>query len=395
MTDLAAPGELAVQPHFSFFQALRHGAIAWSVKGLVNSMLTFRQLSQWWNKGPNVPDMVKTYPCRPSLPIRIFFPKGYERNSNTKLPTLFMVHGGGFLVGDPSDDDLVNRRFADTHGFLVIELNYRKGPGSPFPVGLRDLEAILIALYSDLNAREDIPATERLPIDQGRVAISGFSAGACIALGACQLPSIQEKVRFSAVIPVYPVVDQSIKPGERALRRHYKTTFPGLRGNPTDLLARLSPYFVWSYLPYGQDLRDPLLSPAYAAREELPRGVFVVGAELDQLCHEGWRLACRLGGKRVPPDSAEEKPGQEMPAAEAGKLIMGNGDERFYWENDEEVQGVKKSVRWLLIPDAVHGFNLIPPSMHADPGAVEDAKSKAIAYEKVVAEWLVNVIWKK
>ncbi|KAH7012703.1 Alpha/Beta hydrolase protein [Microdochium trichocladiopsis] len=388
MADLSAPGELAVQPHFPFLQALQHGAIAWSVKGVINTLLTFRQLGHWWNKSPNAPDLVKTYACRSSLPIRIFFPKGYERNSKALLPTLFVIHGGGFLIGDPSDDDLVNRRVADTHNFLVVELNYRKAPGSPFPVGLHDLEAILLALYKDL----DSPGSDAwLPVDKSRVAFSGFSAGGCLALGLCQLPAIQTIVAPSAVIPVYPVVDQSIKPGERALRRHYKTSFPGLRGDSKDLLSRMSPYFVWSYLPYGQDLRDPLLSPFYAKRESLPKGVFVVGAELDQLCHEGWRFACRLGGKRVPPDSAEEKPGREEPGTETGKLVTEGGDERFYWEHDEG----GKSERWLLIPDAVHGFNLIPPSMHADPVAVKDSNDKAIAYEKMMAEWLNNVIWKK
>ncbi|KXJ97302.1 Alpha/Beta hydrolase protein [Microdochium bolleyi] len=379
--DLSAAAVRAVHPHSPFLTALQYGAISWSLKGFVNSTLLLRKVSAWWNNDPNTADLVKTYQCRPSLPIRIFFPKGYERNSKTPLPTVFVIHGGGFLVGDPMDDDLVNRRFADTHNVLVVELNYRKGPGSPFPVGLYDLEALLLAAHAD---------TEYLPIDKSRIAFSGFSAGGCLALGLCQLPKVRETVKPSAVIPVYPVVDQSIYPGERAHRRRYKTSLQGLRGNPTDLLSRMSPYFVWSYMPYGQDLRDPLLSPYFAPRELLPKHVWIVAAELDQLSHEAWRMACKLGGRREPPNSAEEKPGQEQPAAEGGKLIT-KDDERFYFKHEEQGGG---SVQWLLVPDVVHGFNLLPPSMHGDKVSVEDARAKSVAYENEVGKWLHNVVWK-
>ncbi|KAJ1337827.1 acetyl esterase [Microdochium nivale] len=382
--DLSAAVVRSVHPTSPFLTALQYGAVSWSIKGFVNSTLLLRRLSSWWQGDPNAPDLVKTYECRPSLPIRIFYPKGYERNSKTPLPTVFMIHGGGFLIGDPMDDDLVNRRFADTHNVLVVELNYRKAPGSPFPTGLYDLEAILLAAHAD---------TQTLPIDKSRIAISGFSAGGCLALGLCQLPRVREVVSPSAVIPVYPTVDQTVYPGERAKRRHYKTTLRGMRGSPTDMLARMSPYFVWSYLPYGQDLRDPLLSPIFAPREVLPKHIFVVAAELDQLSHEAWRMARALGGRHVPQSwSADEKPGQEHPAAEGGKLIMG-GNERFYFEHDDD-EGGGRSMRWLLVPDVVHGFNLVPPSMHADKVSVDDALVKALAYENEVAKWLHNVVWK-
>jgi poly(3-hydroxybutyrate) depolymerase len=61
----------------------------------------------------------------------------------------------------------LNERFASMHNVLVIELNYRKAPAHPFPTALYDLEALMLAVFDD----------ESLPIDKGRIAVGGFSAG--------------------------------------------------------------------------------------------------------------------------------------------------------------------------------------------------------------------------
>lgn len=332
-----------------------------------------------WVYPPEIPpNIIKTYTCRPSLPIRIFFPKSYDpKASKALLPTLFSIHGGGFCLGRPNDDDAWNARFASMHNTLVIALNYRKAPAYPFPTAMYDTEALILAAFED----------ESLPIDKTRIAICGFSAGGCLTLSVCQLPSIQEKVKPSAALPVYAVVDQSMPGDTKVTTRHYKPSLGTcVRADPTDYLAKLAPAFSWSYLSPGVNLKDPRVSPYFAPRDTLPPNIFLVGVELDQLAHETWCMANKLAGRPEP--ALTDKVGQEKPSVEKGQLILDY--ERYAFEHVDE-DG--KRVRWLLVPDQIHGFDRIPKQWH-DEESLEDAKLKEVAYQKVLGEWLRDVVWK-
>lgn len=307
----------------------------------------------------------------------VFFPENYDQTSPEQLPLVFSIHGGGFCIGSPEDDDKWNRYFADEHKFLVVEMNYRKAPWYPFPTAVHDLEALMLAVIAD----------ESLPFDKNRVAITGFSAGGNLALSVAQLPSIREKVKPSALLPIYPAVDLSIPPGERVKRRHYKPDLgPGARGASVDMLARFSPIFNWSYINPGQDLHDPLLSPFFVGKDVFPSNIYIVAAELDQLAHESWRLACKLGGRAVPDPT--DLVGQPKPAAQNGALILDN--ERFAWQKDTP----DGSIRWLLVPDQIHGFDHVPQGWFGHLPSWEDAQVKTELYQNLLGEWLRQVVWK-
>jgi acetyl esterase/lipase len=278
----------------------------------------------------------------------IFFPKNYDQTSPQSLPVLFIIHGGGFCIGNPRDDDVLNERFASMHNVLVVELNYRKAPAYPFPTATYDVEALMCAVFDD----------ESLPIDRSRVAVGGFSAGGNLAMSVCQLPSIRDKIKPAAAVAVYPVLDQTIHTSEKLKMRYYKPELEsGIRANTSDYLASWSPTFRWSYIPVGHDLRDPLLSPFFASRSDLPPHVFLVGAELDHLAHEAWRMASKLAGRAVP--AVTEVVGQRGPAQDNEALIL--DDDRFAFERVDA--GGRQSVRWLLVPDEVHGFGKMKSSL--------------------------------
>ena len=291
---------------------------------------------------------------------------------------VFTIHGGGFTLGSPHDNDEWNKGFAKAHNVLVVALNYSKAPWNHFPIPLYDLEALVLAACDD----------ESLPIDRDRVAIGGFSAGGNLAFGVSSLPSIREKVRPRAALALYAVTDFTVPREVKLASRYYK---PGLgagkRAATTDYLTPMMPFFDWAYIPAGHDLGDPLLSPFFADRALLPPHLFILGVELDQLAHEDWRLACKLAGRDIP---TTPKVGQEEPA-EKGGLIL--NDERFSFEQIEK--GGENSVRWLLVPDQIHGFDTIPPRMHEAAEARHDAHLKTEAYKKLLGEWLFNVAWKK
>ncbi len=323
--------------------------------------------------------------------------------SPSLLPTLLTIHGGAFTVGSPADDDLWNRTFADSYTVLVIALNYSKAPWATFPTPLLDAEALYHAVLND----------DSLPIDRMRVALSGIDAGANLALSLSQLPSVktgldpnpplnpahQHQPRSNppptAVIAITGILDFTTPPAHKLATRPYKRSLRGPRGwGPAlDWTARVLPSSAWSYIPYGHDAADPLLSPAYAARGDLPPHVFVVGAELDCLAMESWHAACRWAG-RVSPGPGE-RVGREEVAVWRGCLDDGRGGdgERFGWC----VGGQGGSTRWLLVPDVVHSFDLAGwrnKYLWGDEVARMDAEMKTIAYQREVAEWLWGVVWR-
>ncbi|KAI1843807.1 hypothetical protein JX266_010066 [Neoarthrinium moseri] len=371
-----AQDESALHPQYPIFSRLYNGFTISAVQGVSAPVRWIRGWNEWFWPSGSAPNIVKTYECRPYLPIRIFFPKDYDQTSPETLPLVFSIHGGGFCVGDPEDDDRWNRRFSDEHRFLVVELNYRKAPWYPFPTATYDLEALILAVVAD----------ESLPFDKNRVAVTGFSAGGNLALSVCQLPAIREKVKPTAALPIYPSVDQSILLGERAKRRHYKPDLKGILGQSKDMLAPYTPIFKWSYINPGQDLRDPLLSPYFAPRDSLPPHIYIVAAELDQLGHEAWRMACKLSGRPEP--KAEDKVGQAQPAVQKGALILDN--ERYAFQH-KSPSG--QHVGWLLVPDQVHGFDHLPERWFGDAGSFQDSQIKTAQYQKLLSEWLHGVVW--
>ncbi|KAL2120158.1 hypothetical protein VTJ04DRAFT_4184 [Mycothermus thermophilus] len=320
------------------------------------------------------PDVIKSYPVRKHLSVRIFLPTP-NPPEGTKLPTLLTIHGGGFMLGSPHDNDGWNRAFSARHNFLVIALDYSKAPSVVFPTPLHDVEALIACVLSDSS----------LPIDHSRIAVAGFSAGGNLSLSVSQLPSVRPHIR--AVVPFYPVVDLSVPTAVKTRTRPYKPALGGFRGRSTDFLTHMIPLFNWAYLTPGQRTDDPLLSPFYASREDLPKNVFIVACELDILAAEAWRMACKLAGKKVP--KVEEAVGRPEPfeGEEKGELIT-EGDERYAWDVILE-DGSRYS--WLLVPDTAHGFDQDNiGDIARDPVFVADGQAKRAQVIDLVGRWLLD-----
>jgi acetyl esterase/lipase len=224
--------------------------------------------------GPETrPTLIKKYPCRPRLECRVFFPSNYE--SGKSLPVYFNIHGGGFACCDASMDDRFSSSWAERTGMIVVALNYRKAPRHPFPVATGDIQALVSAVLAD----------ESLPTDLDRVSIGGFSAGGQLALSASQLPGLKGVVK--AAIAYYPVVDFSHPTDEKLEARPYTD-------GPKDALAGPSTWLDWGFVSPGENRRDPLLSPTFAKKEDLPPWVYMVGAQWDLLRLEAQQMIHRL-----------------------------------------------------------------------------------------------------
>jgi acetyl esterase/lipase len=280
------------------------------------------------------PTYTKNYPCRPHLQNRVFIPKSYK--DGELLPLYLDIHGGGFAVCDPQFDDEFCTIFSNRFHLVLVSVNYTKAPAGAFPVPTRDVAAIARAAIEDPG----------LPIDRSRVAMGGFSAGGNLSLSAAQLPELRGRVR--AVVPWYPVTDWVTRTQRKLETRPYR--------NPGDVdgLRWTGRLFNYGYCPAGTDLRDPLLSPSFAAREDLPEWVFTVAAEYDMLANEAKEMMFRLAGI--------EKPG---------------GEEEYAFE--------RKGYRWRLVRDVEHGFT------HNQMETGEKEEKRVAERDKVmgeVGEWL-------
>lgn len=231
------------------------------------------------------PTLIKSYPCRPALSTRIYYPPDYK--SGALLPLYLNIHGGGFALGDTQQDDEFCTMWANRTGMLVVSLDYSKAPLHPFPTAVHDIAAVTNAVLADTS----------LPIDKAGVIIGGFSAGASLALCASQLPGLKGTIK--AALTFYPIVDWTHPPDVKLEMRPYKS-------GPKDWLEVPGYWFDWAYVPPGQDRRDPLLSPCYARKEDLPPWIYVIGAQWDVLRLESQEMIHELAGLGAKEDQEED-----------------------------------------------------------------------------------------
>ncbi|KAH0559488.1 hypothetical protein GP486_003996 [Trichoglossum hirsutum] len=211
---------------------------------------------------------IKAYEVRPDLKNRIFRPQDSE---DEELPLYLDVHGGGWAVADPETDDEFCSFLAQNFNIIVVSVDYHKSPKHRFPRAVEDVAAIAQAVMSD----------ESLNIDKSKVVLGGFSAGGNLAFAAAQTKVLCGQL--SGLVGFYPVLDLT-EPTEKKLSRRP-------RNGPPDILASSANFLDWAYVPAGTDRRDPLLSPRFAHRKNLPSYAYLVGAEYDMLCYEARQMA--------------------------------------------------------------------------------------------------------
>jgi acetyl esterase len=216
------------------------------------------------------------------LDARLYVPRSQASSrfsSTTGGPLLFFAHGGGMIYGDLDSHDALCRFLAEHADVRVLAVDYRLAPEHPFPAPIEDCWAAFSWVADNAN---------RLGADPARIAVGGDSAGGALAaVVALQAAAAGLPVAFQLLL--YPVTDMAEPTGSRQL---FSEGF-----FLTSEFMRLAER---SYLPAGQDPRDPRVSVAYAP---VPSGLapaHVVTAGFDPLRDEGEAYAERLAAAGVP-----------------------------------------------------------------------------------------------
>jgi acetyl esterase/lipase len=126
-------------------------------------------------------------------------------------PAFLHIHGGGYIAGCAAQFTTVLQTLAMTCNCLVVSVDYRLAPETPFPGALEDNYAALRWLYTN---------AESMGVDRTRIAVGGESAGgghsAMLAIAA------RDRKEFPILFQmlVYPMLDDrtgSVRPVPRGI----------------------------------------------------------------------------------------------------------------------------------------------------------------------------------
>ena len=208
------------------------------------------------------------------IPIRIYWPD-VEGNR----PVLVWMHGGGWVFGDLNSADRNCHHFCNDLGCVVVSVDYRLAPETPFPGAVND--AYFATKWVAANATE-------LGIDPSRIAIGGDSSGANLAAGVA-LRSRDSGPSLCHQLLIYPV-----------LAADFETLSYLAHGEDKLLTTRNMRWYWDKYVPDDSQRTNPLVAPINADDlADLPPA-HIITAEFDPLRDEAESYGQALENDGVP-----------------------------------------------------------------------------------------------
>lgn len=266
----------------------------------------------------------KQYGGRNKIRLDVYLPPGVARSSPAPSPSspaspssstsnkgtahlhtgIINFHGGGFTIGDSTDDARFARFCTDPKYLdaVFISVQYRLAPEYPFPTPVEDCADAIRYVYDH---------AEEFGVDKERILLSGFSAGGNLAVAGSILVNHPEEVGYGAgginankarspiptsipirgILAFYPLLEYVTS---RLSKFTQHPDPPSLRPLPTWMVN----LFDTSYLPNlnPDDKRHPLISPSLAPDELLVDfpPIHLVVCERDVLLPEAEVFGARL-----------------------------------------------------------------------------------------------------
>lgn len=257
-------------------------------------------------------------------PVTVYVVNAGEANAPPRGAILF-IHGGGFIGGDAREALRPLSALATRLGCVIVSVQYRIAPGTPFPGALDDNYAALKWLHANAPS---------LGVDPTRIAVMGESAGgghaAMLTIAARDRGEIP--IAFQAL--VYPMLDD-----RTGSARPVTSTIGTLIWRPADNRKG------WSALlgqPAGRTRVPAGSVPARVADLSRLPPTFIGVGSIDLFAEEDINFARRLVGAGVPTEL-------------------------------------------LVVPGAFHGFQMIAPKAPVSRQfneTLENALARALAPEK-------------
>lgn len=203
----------------------------------------------------------------------------YRPDTTGPLPTIVLLHGGGFVIGDLDTHDLTARTLATSCDAVVVSVDYRLAPEDPWPAGVEDAIAATRWASSSLTTLGG----------DTRLAVAGDSAGGNLSAVVAQTMR-DEGVALAGQLLLYPVTDR-------------RGSYPSHEENGTGYFLDLDTmlWFDEQYVGHldDVDVTDPRIAPLHGDLSGLAPAVLVV-AEYDPLRDDGLAYAAALAAAGVP-----------------------------------------------------------------------------------------------
>jgi len=129
----------------------------------------------------------------PEVAVVGYRPKGVTG----RLPAILHLHGGGYIGGRAEFSEALHGRMALKLDCVIVSVNYRLAPETPFPGALDDAYAALAWLVSD----------PEMSVDPARVGVMGQSAGGGLAAALALLVRDRGEHRLAFQHLIYPMLD--------------------------------------------------------------------------------------------------------------------------------------------------------------------------------------------
>ena len=249
--------------------ALALAALGYAVYFLCSPMPVVKRLRRGPSEEPvELPGDAAALLARVTVQRDLIFPSDYGKNTldlylpkaAQAAPLVLWVHGGAFVAGDKNGVKNWGVTLA-ANGYAVAAINYEWAPEAPYPAPLFQIADALRFLIKY--------AAEGAPLDMGRLAFAGDSAGAHMAAQAVLLatnPAFSERLGIRLPIAKNALRCALLYCGPYDLERFF-----GIKNRVLRLfISRIG----WSYFGRRDWKNAPLLDtvtvPRYVTRDFVP-----------------------------------------------------------------------------------------------------------------------------
>jgi acetyl esterase len=198
------------------------------------------------------------------------------------LPIVLHTHGGGWILGDKTTHERLDRELANAIGAAIVFVNYTPAPEAHYPV--QNEQAYTALEWAVANAGE-------FGADPDRIALVGDSVGGNMAAALTLMAKQRSGPKIAAQVLFYPVTDSDFE------TETYRLYADG------PWLTRPAMQWFWdAYLPDEGKRSEITASPLQASLDELSGlpPALVINGQHDVLCAEGEAYARKLTQAGVP-----------------------------------------------------------------------------------------------
>lgn len=218
---------------------------------------------------------------QPAVNLYLYKPQ----NAEGKLPVIYFIHGGGYVMGNAKSGGDSLQALADRQKAAVVSLEYRLATEAPFPADLNDAYHGLRSVYQN---------AEKFGLDNQRVVLMGESAGGGLTARLALYTRDQGEFKPEGQVLIYPMLDYRTGTKDSPYHNPYTGEF---------VWTPAANQFGWTTLRGGQTISDtqmPYFSPAMAKNvADLPPTFMMVG-DLDLFVNEDMDYANKLIQAGVP-----------------------------------------------------------------------------------------------